>query len=118
MEDLVRLWVDRNICVWKEFVSISLMRAHMLEMSNAINDIGGMDLVAEKDGRVIAVGWVGMYETPTLRGKPVMHALGVDPMRADFDTVVEEMLAFVRREGHGDKNLGRLSDHGDPDVRP
>jgi len=121
VDDLVAFWSDQNIRVYGEFINIRLARAHMMEMGYGIDDIGGLDLVAEDDGKAIAVGWIGVLGSHALSGMVVMFALGVDPERkADlklFDTVVEEMLEFARKTIIGDERLGRFRRRHDPDVR-
>ena len=121
VNELVSFWSDRNIRVWDEFMSTSLARAHMLEMSYGIDDIGGLDLVAEIDGKTIAIGWVGTFGLHTLLGKVVMYVLGVDPAYMDnvrfFNAAVEELLKFARKKISGDERIGRLRGTHDPDIR-
>ena len=70
VDDLVAFWSDQNIRVYGEFINIRLARAHMMEMGYGIYDIGGLDLVAEDDGKAVAIGWIGVLGSliPSGRG--------------------------------------------------
>jgi len=122
IEDLIRLWGNKNIQIWNEFISIGLARAHMLDMSHGFDDVGGLDLVAEREGFVVGIGWAATFSISCMRGTPVMYALGVEPSDSDgdptfFNLVTEKMLEFAREEIRGDKNVGRLSGMDGSDIR-
>jgi len=114
VDDLVRLWDDPDFP--DNRIGVRDMRAHMLDMSHGF-ETDGMHLVAEMDGRTVAIGWLGASGTSMMPGKPFVRVLGVELTHSEdnlfYDSVMEKMLAFARRRIRGDANIGKLSDHGD-----
>jgi len=116
------LWNKENLGVWRDYTTPALAMAHMLDLSHELETEEtkeGMNLVAEsEEGETLGIGWVCIVSRPLQRGKAVLYALGVDSRYGEdpvfFNTVVEEMLEFARKETFGDKGIGRISDS---DVR-